>query len=454
MKTRRHTISGISAFALGLVLAAAPRAMAQSGCGFQANWTLQFADSQDPSGVNGALNAFDGSTVTVWSTAWSPTPAPLPHEIQINLRSACIVSAFRLTPWLDAPYGRIGDYEFYVSVDGIDWGAPVATGTFVNDATTKIVILTQAKVGQYIRLRALSAHQGAPFTTVAELQVLVGVPPDEGFLGYFTGTTFRGLPTPCLNGGAAYGAGDPVEISYSCNGLNGANATFVDYFSDAAHGCPSGGAIYATGPTLSYICNGTKGDKGDPGEKGEKGDAGASATRAAGPCFDNRNRYVDCGNGTVTDTVTGLIWLKDASCAALGNHLAWDLNYWATSSQAVAELATGTCGLTDGSAPGDWRLPTKAEWAATIARAVALGCVVGAGGPPSLTDDWGFACLGSGSGSSFVDVVGGLYWSSTADETYPMNVWSPDLNVGYLGTLSKVDRSRGHHIWPVRVGPR
>jgi hypothetical protein len=31
------------------------------------------------------------------------------------------------------------------------------------------------------------------------------------------------------------------------------------------------------------------------------------------PCFDNLNRYVDCGNGTVTgtvtDTVTGLIWL-------------------------------------------------------------------------------------------------------------------------------------------------
>ena len=42
-----------------------------------------------------------------------------------------------------------------------------------------------------------------------------------------------------------------------------------------------------------------------------KGDWG---TRADGPCFDNTNRYVDCGNGTVTDTVTGLIWLQDADC--------------------------------------------------------------------------------------------------------------------------------------------
>jgi hypothetical protein len=29
--------------------------------------------------------------------------------------------------------------------------------------------------------------------------------------------------------------------------------------------------------------------------------------KAAGPCFNNSDRYVDCGNGTVTDTTTGLI---------------------------------------------------------------------------------------------------------------------------------------------------
>ncbi len=36
------------------------------------------------------------------------------------------------------------------------------------------------------------------------------------------------------------------------------------------------------------------------------------------PCFDASNRFVDCLNGTVTDTVTGFIWLKDADCSALG----------------------------------------------------------------------------------------------------------------------------------------
>src|SRR5439155_21593407 len=45
------------------------------------------------------------------------------------------------------------------------------------------------------------------------------------------------------------------------NGTNGTSATFVDYFSGNQHGCPNGGAIYATGnPSVkTYVCNGTNG---------------------------------------------------------------------------------------------------------------------------------------------------------------------------------------------------
>ena len=92
------------------------------------------------------------------------------------------------------------------------------------------------------------------------------------------------------------------------------------------------------------------------------------------PCFDNANRYVNCGNGTVTDTVTGLIWLQNANCFGVQNY--------ATANQAAAGLADGQCGLTDGSSAGDWRLPTKAEWEATVARAVASGLQVR--GPKTL----------------------------------------------------------------------
>jgi hypothetical protein len=72
----------------------------------------------------------------------------------------------------------------------------------------------------------------------------------------------------------------------------------------------------------------------------------------------------------VTDSVTGLIWLKNAGCLGSAD--------WATANQIAAALNDGDCGgvLTDGSSPGDWRLPTKDEWTATVARAVALGCRV------------------------------------------------------------------------------
>jgi hypothetical protein len=87
-------------------------------------------------------------------------------------------------------------------------------------------------------------------------------------------------------------------------GADGASVSFVTYFTGSAEGCSNGGAILAVGdpPTYVYVCNGTDGTIGE----------GGGAARADGPCFGDGNfpRYADCGNGTVTDTVTGLIWLK------------------------------------------------------------------------------------------------------------------------------------------------
>jgi hypothetical protein len=63
-------------------------------------------------------------------------------------------------------------------------------------------------------------------------------------------------------------------------------------------------------------------------------------------------RFIENGNGTVTDTVTGLTWLKQANCIQ---------GDWATAVAAVNVLASGQCGLTDGSAAGAWRMPNRKE---------------------------------------------------------------------------------------------
>src|SRR5437773_9255267 len=66
-----------------------------------------------------------------------------------------------------------------------------------------------------------------------------------------------------------------------------------------------GGPIGPTGATGPLGAIGATGAQGPTGPAGPPG----TVTHAAPPCSDNSNRYVDCGNGTVTDSVTGLTWL-------------------------------------------------------------------------------------------------------------------------------------------------
>ena len=65
-------------------------------------WTLQYVDSQELVGENGAAtNSFDGSTSTFWHTQWLTSNPPPPHEIQINLGGSYTLSGFRYLPRQD-----------------------------------------------------------------------------------------------------------------------------------------------------------------------------------------------------------------------------------------------------------------------------------------------------------------------------------------------------------------
>ena len=62
-------------------------------------------------------------------------------------------------------------------------------------------------------------------------------------------------------------------------------------------------------------------------------------------------RYDD---GTCGDQSTGLYWLANVECFGVKDDLGEAI-------AACNSLSDGICGLTDGSRPGDWRLPTKTE---------------------------------------------------------------------------------------------
>ena len=74
-------------------------------------------------------------------------------------------------------------------------------------------------------------------------------------------------------------------------------------------------------------------------------------------------RFTDNSNGTVTDNLTGLIWLENAQCSdeAGGVTPSSGKLDWADALTWCNAMKNGKCGLTDSSVVGDWRLPNARE---------------------------------------------------------------------------------------------
>jgi hypothetical protein len=203
---------------------------------------------------------------------------------------------------------------------------------------------------------------------------------------------------------------------------------------------------------------GLKGDTGDQGIQGPKGDTGDQGLPGVCNCpvtspevqllYDRieelesfifpTNRFTDMNNGTIRDNDTGLIWLKDASCNELPGTDSNGRAHWETAKSAAAALAYGTCGLTDGSAPGDWRLPTKEDWEAFMSAVYDGPALVNTVGDAKWTTD----------GDAFTGVQSGYYWSST--EYSSTLAWSALMYNGYMSVSYK--DYYYVYVWPVRSG--
>ena len=176
------------------------------------------------------------------------------------------------------------------------------------------------------------------------------------------------------------------------------------------------------------------------GNPGPPGGSGSDSPNADPPCFSNFNRFVPCGNGTVTGGVTRLVWLQDAAC--LGFH------DWASANQAAALLEDGMCGLNDGSHPGDWRLPSEGEFLLIVVDALARGCVGLSG--PSWTNDAGTGCLTSGGGTSFLGLNTDSYWTGSSNG--PLSAISISLLDG--GRVNEPKTVLTNRAWGVKGGTK
>ena len=133
-------------------------------------------------------------------------------------------------------------------------------------------------------------------------------------------------------------------------------------------------------------------------------------------------RFTDNNNGTITDHLTGLVWLKDANC--------FGQRAWTAALNDANTLANGNCGLSDGSQAGDWRLPNVKE----------LESLVHAG--VEHTAGW-LASQGA------TNVGASEYWTSTTSSSSMANAWLVNLGGGGSGTSPK---STTYKVWPVRGG--
>jgi hypothetical protein len=165
--------------------------------------------------------------------------------------------------------------------------------------------------------------------------------------------------------------------------------------------------LAATGQTASYA----------------SGDDGARQSGVAWAA----QRFTNNGDGTVTDGVTGLIWLKNADCFSPA--------LWADALTDVNQLASGACGLTDGSNAGQWRLPNMIELESVVDVSASN---------PALS-----------AGHPFINVVSGLYWTSTSyfggEEGSPY-AWVIHLGDGSFvnDRVNNIKLSSYNRVWAVK----
>lgn len=140
-------------------------------------------------------------------------------------------------------------------------------------------------------------------------------------------------------------------------------------------------------------------------------------------------RFTDNGDGTVSDHLTGLVWLRNAGC--------FSPTLFADALSDANQLATGACGLSDGSKPGDWRLPNLNELESMIDVSQSN---------PALP-----------AGSPFTSVSNGVYWSSTSyfgGQAGSPTAWAIRLGDGrYMNDyVSNIKATSNNAVWAVK-GP-
>jgi len=148
-------------------------------------------------------------------------------------------------------------------------------------------------------------------------------------------------------------------------------------------------------------------------------------------------RFTDNNDGTVTDKLTGLVWLKDANAPCF-----FGTQSWSAALTRVKSIATGTCGLSDNSNAGDWRLPNVVELESLLDLAHFN---------PALPAGYPFTILPITDNSTIPPTTSlpNIYWTSSSDPLHPSFALTVDILSGIIFRYDKA--LLPYYIWPVRT---
>jgi len=188
---------------------------------------------------------------------------------------------------------------------------------------------------------------------------------------------------------------------------------FIVIFTGFILSCDTSGTRDSCGE-VTYVSSVPKTGQTTSYEKGDDGDWGKGV---AWPV----PRFTDNKDGTVTDNLTELIWLKDSN--------RFDLQTWTDALAACNNLADDGINLTDGSAAGDWRLPNIKEIISLM--------------------DYGQTAPSLPSGNPFINSGTYLYWSSNTYNDGASYAFRVNISLGSTAVYEKTDF---YYVWPVRGG--
>jgi hypothetical protein len=155
-------------------------------------------------------------------------------------------------------------------------------------------------------------------------------------------------------------------------------------------------------------------------------------------------RFTDNGDGTVTDNLTRLIWLKNANCIQTkypgfdSDETAGDgMVTWHHALDFVAGINAGTY-TACGSNYADWRLPNVRELQSLIHFSYYDPPVPNTAGTGQWTE-----------GDPFTGLQLSYYWSATTSAYSKLRAWDIRMRFSRVGSPLK---SSGRYVWPVRAG--